>query len=42
MKQSNDNHIIPMTSISAGKGREVKSDVYYYTNQIVNRESGCW
>ncbi|AWH86562.1 MBL fold metallo-hydrolase [Flavobacterium album] len=36
MKQSDDNHIIPMTSFSAGKGREVRPDVYYYTNQIVN------
>ena len=36
MKQSDDNHIIPMTSVSAGKGREVRPDVYYYTNQIVN------
>jgi glyoxylase-like metal-dependent hydrolase (beta-lactamase superfamily II) len=48
MKQSDDNHIIPMTSISAGKGREVKPDVYYYTNQIVNLiflgdpKSGRW
>lgn len=36
MHQSEDNHIIPMTSISSGKGREVAPDVYYYTNQIVN------
>jgi len=36
MKQSDDNHMIPMTSVSAGKGREVRPDVYYYTNQIVN------
>src|SRR5690606_5286862 len=26
----------PMTSVSSGSGREVRSDVYYYTNQIVN------
>lgn len=36
MKQSDDNHIIPMTSVSAGTGREVGSDLFYYTNQIVN------
>ena len=36
MKQSDDNHMIPMTSVSAGKGRAVRTDVYYYTNQIVN------
>jgi glyoxylase-like metal-dependent hydrolase (beta-lactamase superfamily II) len=36
MKQSRDHKSIPMTSVSAGKGREVKHDVYYYTNQIVN------
>ena len=35
-KQSDDNHIIPMTSVSAGKGREIAPDIYYYTNQIVN------
>lgn len=48
MQQSSDNHIIPMTSVSAGKGREVRPDVFYYTNQIVNLifidvpESGRW
>ena len=36
MHQSADNKIIPMTSVSSGKGREVRTDVYYYTNQIVN------
>jgi glyoxylase-like metal-dependent hydrolase (beta-lactamase superfamily II) len=36
MQQSADNKIIPMTSVSSGKGREVRPDVYYYTNQIVN------
>ncbi|MEX2594649.1 MAG: MBL fold metallo-hydrolase [Anditalea sp.] len=36
MHQSQDNKFIPMTSISSGKGREIKKDVYYYTNQIVN------
>jgi len=36
MEQSKDNKFIPMTSKSSGKGREVRPDVYYYTNQIVN------
>jgi glyoxylase-like metal-dependent hydrolase (beta-lactamase superfamily II) len=36
MEQSKDNKFIPMTSVSSGKGREVRPDVYYYTNQIVN------
>jgi glyoxylase-like metal-dependent hydrolase (beta-lactamase superfamily II) len=36
MKQSEDNKFIPMTSVSSGSGKEVRSDVYYYTNQIVN------
>ncbi len=36
MHQSKDNKIIPMTSFSSGKGKEVRKDVYYYTNQIVN------
>lgn len=36
MKQSKDNKFIPMTSVSSGIGKEVRSDVYYYTNQIVN------
>ncbi len=36
MRQSSDNHIIPMTSVSTGRGKEVRPDVYYYTNQIVN------
>jgi glyoxylase-like metal-dependent hydrolase (beta-lactamase superfamily II) len=36
MHQSKDNKIIPMTSVSSGKLREVRSDVAYYTNQIVN------
>ncbi|MCU7494926.1 MAG: MBL fold metallo-hydrolase [Ignavibacteria bacterium] len=38
MHQSEDNKAIPMTSVSSGKGREVRPDVYYYTNQIVNIE----
>jgi glyoxylase-like metal-dependent hydrolase (beta-lactamase superfamily II) len=36
MQQSDDNKFIPMTSVSSGIGREVRPDVYYYTNQIVN------
>lgn len=36
MKQSSDNKVIPMTSVSSGEGREVRDDIYYYTNQIVN------
>jgi glyoxylase-like metal-dependent hydrolase (beta-lactamase superfamily II) len=36
MHQSDDNKFIPMTSFKSGKGYEVKNDVYYYTNQIVN------
>ena len=48
MKQSEDNKFIPMTSVSSGKGREVRDDLFYYTNQIVNvvmignRNSGSW
>src|SRR4051812_14887234 len=36
MKQSDDNKLIPMTSFASGKGHELRPDVYYYTNQIVN------
>ncbi|MEJ7588823.1 MAG: MBL fold metallo-hydrolase [Ferruginibacter sp.] len=36
LHQSEDNKFIPMTSVSAGKGNEVRPDIYYYTNQIVN------
>lgn len=36
MHQSEDNHIIPMTSVSSGKLREVTPDVAYFTDQIVN------
>jgi glyoxylase-like metal-dependent hydrolase (beta-lactamase superfamily II) len=36
MRQSEDNKLIPMTSFSAGKGHEIREDIYYYTNQIVN------
>lgn len=36
MKQSEDNRFIPMTSITGGKEREVKEDIYFFTNQIVN------
>src|SRR5438270_295257 len=36
MYQSEDDKVIPMTSISSGKLREVRADVAYYTDQIVN------
>lgn len=36
MNQSGDNKFIPMTSVESGHGREVRKDVHYYTNQIVN------
>jgi len=36
LKQSDDNKFIPMTSVNSGKIREARSDVFYYTNQIVN------
>jgi glyoxylase-like metal-dependent hydrolase (beta-lactamase superfamily II) len=36
MHQSEDNKFIPMTSVSSGKLRKARSDVFYYTNQIVN------
>ncbi|MFD1038281.1 MBL fold metallo-hydrolase [Virgibacillus byunsanensis] len=36
MHESKDNKFIPMTSITSGTGQEVKSDLYYYTDQIVN------
>jgi glyoxylase-like metal-dependent hydrolase (beta-lactamase superfamily II) len=47
MKQSDDNRMIPMTSVDSGKLREVTADVAYYTNQIVNlvfigRPGGHW
>ncbi|WP_404451091.1 MBL fold metallo-hydrolase [Virgibacillus necropolis] len=38
-KQTNENNLlrfIPMTSITSGTGHEVRNDVYYYTDQIVN------
>ena len=36
MNQSEDNHVIPMTSIKSGNGTQILDDVFYYTNQIVN------
>lgn len=36
MQQGEDYRKIPMTSVSSGKGKKVREDVYYYTNQIVN------
>lgn len=34
--EGEDSKMIPMTSISSGMGQEVRSDIYYYTDQIVN------
>ena len=47
MHQSEDNKLIPMTSIDSGKLRKVAPDVAYYTNQMVNlvmigRPGGDW
>jgi glyoxylase-like metal-dependent hydrolase (beta-lactamase superfamily II) len=36
MNQSEDNHVIPMTSIKSGTETQVLDDVFYLTNQIVN------
>lgn len=36
MHESKDNKFIPMTSIASGSGREVRDDVYYFTDQIAN------
>lgn len=36
MKQSDDNRFIPMTSVNSNSGKNVRADLYYYTNQIVN------
>lgn len=36
MEKNEDKKFIPMTSVSAGDGNEELSDVFYYTNQIVN------
>lgn len=36
MHQGEDSRYIPMTSVSGGKGREIRKDVYYYTTQIAN------
>lgn len=36
MHQSKDDKFIPMTSVSSGKWREARKDIFYYTNQIVN------
>jgi glyoxylase-like metal-dependent hydrolase (beta-lactamase superfamily II) len=36
LRTSRDSKFIPMTSLASGKGFEAKTDVYYYTNQIVN------
>lgn len=36
MHEGRDSRFIPMTSVSSGSGKELKEDLYYYTNQIVN------
>ncbi|WP_240336938.1 MBL fold metallo-hydrolase [Rufibacter psychrotolerans] len=36
LHQSEDDKFIPMTSVSTGNLKQVRPDVYYYTNQIVN------
>src|SRR5690625_5035642 len=35
-QQREHDTFIPMTSVNSGVGREVKPDVYFYTDQIVN------
>ena len=36
MKQSDDNKFIPMTSVTGGKETNVKDDIFFITDQIVN------
>lgn len=36
LHESKDSKMIPMTSIASGMGVEVRNDVFYYTNQMVN------
>src|SRR5699024_12750019 len=36
MHESKDNTLIPMTSIMSGVERQVKPNLYYYTDQIAN------
>lgn len=36
MKQSDDNKFIPMTSVAGGDEHQVREDIFYFTNQIVN------
>lgn len=36
MHQSGDDRFVPMTSFSSGLWRQARTDVFYYTNQIVN------
>lgn len=36
LHESKDSKMIPMTSIASGMGVEVRKDVFYYTNQMVN------
>lgn len=48
VRQIQDKELIPKTSVPNGKGREMRKDVYYYTNQMVNiimigdPEEGDW
>lgn len=48
VRQNQDEKIVPNTSISKGKGMEIKRDLYYYTNKLVNivmlgnPEEGDW
>lgn len=48
MQQSDDNKLIPMTSVDSHKGRTLRPGIFYYTNQIVNiimigeAEQGDW
>ncbi|HTF81927.1 MAG TPA: MBL fold metallo-hydrolase [Cytophagales bacterium] len=36
LRQSEDSKYIPMTSFKSGKGHQVRNDIFYYTDQIVN------
>ncbi len=36
MNQGSDNRMIPMTSVDSGKTRELRPDIAYFTDQIVN------
>lgn len=36
MNYGEDYKYIPMTSVSSGKGQEVRPDIYSFTTQVVN------